>query len=77
LLGGACRGLDLLAELVVVPEPGDDFGRALVGELVEYVPGRLDKDADVVPELVVVEQTLDHRLGTGVSGGQRRHGDES
>jgi hypothetical protein len=76
LPGRPRRGLDVTAELVVVPEPGDDVGGVLVGELVENGAGRLDEGADIVPKVVIVEQTLDHRLGPRVSRGQRRHRDQ-
>ena len=55
LIGGARRGLDLATELVVVPEPGDDLLRVLVGELVRDGAGRFDERANVVPEVVVLE----------------------
>ena len=34
LAGGSRRGLDLVAELIVVPQFGDDVGGVLAGELV-------------------------------------------
>src|SRR5215211_4182388 len=76
LARGPGGGLDLAAEPVVVPEPGDDLRGVLAGELVRYGTGRLDKGADVVSEVVVIQQALEHRPCPGVGRAQRRHRDE-